>query len=246
MKFLSQIFITLTAIFFMPQTNAQEHLTHSIWNDLTSKHVSTKGNVDYKGFLQDEKKLDVYLNELSQQHPDKSWKKNDQLAFWINTYNAFTVKLILKYYPVNSIKDIAGSIYKINTPWDIKFIHIDNETYDLNNIEHGILRKKFKEPRIHFALNCASVSCPKLRNEAYIGEKIDAQLDDQAKCFINNPEKNKITAQDAQLSLIFKWFAGDFKSKKKNAIDFINKYSEEKIVGTTKISYLSYDWNLNE
>ena len=225
---------------------SQEHLEHKIWDNLVSTYVTEEGKVNYKGFVEDEAKLDQYLDSLSAHHPDDSWTKEDRLSFWINAYNAFTVKLIVKNYPVKSIKDLGGSIYKVNTPWDIKFIQIGNETYDLNNIEHGIIRKKFEEPRIHFAVNCASVSCPRLRNEAYVGKTLNEQLDDQARYFINNPDKNKIEAQIAYLSKIFNWFSGDFKSKYGSVINVINLYSVTKVTKKTKVYYLDYDWNLNE
>ncbi len=243
-KKISTVFFLL--IFTHVSSFGQEHFTHSIWNELTAKHVSAKGNVNYKGFIKDEKKLNTYLTELSKHHPEPEWDNNDQLAFWINAYNAFTVKLIIKNYPLKSIKDIGGSIYKVNTAWDIKFIHIGDETYDLNNIEHGIIRKDFDEPRIHFALNCASVSCPRLRNEAFVGSMLDEQLDDQAEKFINNPDKNTINSNNAELSKIFQWFKGDFNNGNSNVISFINRYSDKKITKKTKISYKSYDWNLNE
>ena len=168
------------------------------------------------------------------------------MAFWINVYNAFTVKLIVLNLPVKSIKDLGGSIYKVNTPWDIKFIKIGSKTYDLNNIEHKILRKKFKDPRIHFALNCASVSCPKLRNEAYVSSKLNKQLDEQTKYFINNSGKNIIKGDEAQLSKLFSWYRMDFKDGDGTVIDFINRYSNKKIDVRAKISYLEYDWNLND
>lgn len=224
----------------------QEHLAHTQWTALLQKHVDDKGHVNYKGFKADENKLNAYLTVLRENHPTKDWKKEDQLAFWINAYNAFTVKLIVKNYPVKSIKDLGGSIYKINTAWDIKFIKIGDETYDLNNIEHGIIRKEFNEPRIHLAVNCASVSCPKLRNEAYVGATLDAQLDDQASDFINDKSKNRITNSTAELSKIFTWFKGDFDTEDSNVIKFINQYSKVKITEKTEISYLDYDWNLNE
>lgn len=224
---------------------SQEHLKHEGWTTLLQTHVSETGFVDYKGIKEHENELDAYLTVLSQNHPTSAWDKKDQLAFWINAYNAFTVKLIVKNYPVISIKDLGGSIYKVNTPWDEKFIHIGDETYDLNNIEHGIIRKDFDDPRIHFAVNCASISCPPLRNEAYIGSKLNAQLDDQARTFINDPSKNKISKNKAQLSKIFTWFKGDFSQNGKTVIDFINEYATEKITAKTKISYFDYDWNLN-
>jgi hypothetical protein len=205
-----------------------------------------EGHVNYKGFKKDENLLDEYLAVLSANHPQSDWDKNDQLAFWINAYNAFTVKLIVKSYPVKSIKELGGSIYKVNTPWDEKFINIGDQIYDLNNIEHGIIRKQFEEPRIHVAVNCASVSCPRLRNEAFVGRKLEAQLDDQIRYFINNPVKNKITKNCAKLSKIFSWFKGDFTATGLTITEFINQYSEVKITKKTKRESLDYDWNLNE
>lgn len=224
----------------------QEHLKHEQWNTLLQKYVDDKGHVNYKGFKKDEIQLDKYLTVLSQNHPNKNWKEKDRMAFWINTYNAFTVKLIVKNYPVKSIKELGGSIYKVNTPWDIKFITIGSETYDLNNIEHSKLRKQFNDPRIHFAVNCASVSCPRLRNEAYVGEKLDKQLDDQADYFINHSGKNKISKGKAELSKIFNWYSGDFKQDGETFISFINKYAENKITDENQIIFLDYNWNLNE
>jgi Protein of unknown function, DUF547 len=226
--------------------DAQEHLKHTKWTALLQKYVKDDGMLNYSGLKKEESKLDDYLKVLSSNHPKASWKKNDRLAFWINAYNAFTVKLIIKSYPVKSIKDLGGSIYKVNTPWDIKFIRIGNETYDLNNIEHGIIRKKFEEPRIHFAVNCASVSCPNLRNEAYVGNRLDKQLNEQAKSFINDKSKNVISGKKAQLSKIFRWFKGDFSKKDSNFIKFINSYSDIKITKSTIIEYLDYSWKLNE
>lgn len=226
---------------------ANEHLTHKSWNDLLQKHVNDAGHVNYKSFKEDEEKLNDYLTVLSKNHPDKSWDKNDRLAFWINAYNAFTVKLIVKNYPVKSIKELGGAIYKVNTPWDIKFIKIGDEVYDLNNIEHTKIRKQFNDPRIHFAVNCASVSCPKLRNEAYIGDKVDDQLNDQARYFISNKVKNQIkSSKKAKLSKIFKWYKGVFTSSGKTIIEYINQFSDVKLDADATIEFLDYDWNLNE
>ena len=201
--------------------------------------------VNYKGFKSDKADLDAYLKILSDNAPQSNWSKNDEKAFWINAYNAYTVSLIVSKYPVKSIKDIAGKIYKINTPWDIKFITIGGKKYDLNNIEHSILRKKYNDPRIHFALVCASMSCPKLQQEAYTGSDIDKQLDAAGKEFLNDKTKNKITAGKAELSKYFSWYKGDF-TDKGSLPDFINKYSATKITAKTNISYLDYNWSLNE
>ena len=221
-------------------------ITHELWNTLTKTHVSESGQVNYTGFQKDKDKLSKYLDLLSQNHPNKkNWTKDEQLAYWINAYNAFTVKLIIDNYPTKSIKDIKNGIPFVSTVWDIKFINIEEATYDLNNIEHGIIRKQFDEPRIHTALNCASISCPKLRNEAFIPERLEEQLEDQMRYFVNNPVKNKITSDNLQLSKLLKWYKSDF-TKKGNLIDYLNKYSEVKINKDAKISHLDYDWNLNE
>ena len=159
-------------------------ISHTLWDSLLQLHVTTSGRVDYKGFIKDSTKLQQYLNLLSSHHPnDKFWTKEERLAYWINVYNAFTVKLIIDHYPVQSIKDIKNGIPFVNTVWDIKFIHIEDQTYDLNNIEHGIIRARFNDPRIHFAVNCASISCPKLLNKAFQAEKLNGQLNEAARSF---------------------------------------------------------------
>ncbi|GEO04616.1 DUF547 domain-containing protein [Adhaeribacter aerolatus] len=241
--------VLLLLIYVAVQTKlaAQTPVSHEAFTRLLKQHVNTAGNVNYKGFIKDSTQLNVYLKQLSANPPQKNWSKNDQLAYWINAYNAFTIQLIIRHYPLKSIKDI-GSIIKIpfvNTPWDIKFIRIGRNTYDLNNIEHDILRKNFNEPRIHFAIVCASVSCPKLLNEAFVVARVEQQLEAQAKDFINDPSRNKITPAKAQLSSIFSWFKDDF-TKQGNLVDFINKYASFKLRPNASITYLDYNWNLNE
>lgn len=220
---------------------------HSQWTALLAKHVAPNGDVNYKGFIADSVKLNKYLQLLEQGAPNpKTWSKNDQLAYWINAYNAYTVQLIIRNYPLKSIKEIGGKIPFVNSSWDIKFIKIGGTELDLNNIEHGIIRKEFSEPRIHFAVNCASVSCPRLRNEAYEGSKLDAQLTDQAKYFLSNQKKNQLgNGSSIKISKLFKWFKGDF-TEKEDLISFINRYSKVKVKENADIDYLEYDWNLNE
>ncbi|MEQ8472925.1 MAG: DUF547 domain-containing protein [Marinoscillum sp.] len=222
-------------------------VSHEKFTELLQDHVGSDGFVDYKGFKKDREKLNSYLELLKSTAPNKNWSDEEQIAYWINVYNAFTIDLVLQHYPVKSIKDIGSSIQVpfVNTPWDIKFIEIGGETYDLNNVEHGILRKKWEEPRIHFAVNCASYSCPKLRNEAFTAEKLNEQLDEQAKDFINDDFRNDITKNKAELSKIFDWFSGDFKNKMP-VREFINQYADVKIGENTKVTYKEYDWKLNE
>lgn len=238
-------FLTITLLLIAVFTFAQKAPSHQQWDKLLKKNVDEAGMVNYKGFQKDKSELDGYLKILSDNAPQKSWSEKDQIAYWINAYNAFTISLILQHYPVKSIKDIGGKIYKINTAWDIRFIKIGREKYDLNNIEHKFLRRKFDDPRIHFAIVCASMSCAKLRREAYSGTQLDAQLEDQGKDFLNDRSKNNITADKAQLSKYFSWYGGDF-TKNGSLVDFINKYSKTKITSNTKINYLDYNWSLNE
>lgn len=222
-------------------------VSHELWDSLLKKHVDEQGFVDYKGMQKDSTRLNKYLELLSGSHPNKkSWTKEEQMAYWINAYNAFTVKLILDHYPVNSIKDIKQGIPFVNTVWDIKFINIQGQEYDLNNIEHGILREFWNDARIHAAVNCASYSCPRLRDEAFTANELDAQLDDAMKLFINDSRRNKIGTDKAELSEIFNWFKGDFKDDAGSLQKFINRYSDKKITDQMDISHLEYDWKLND
>ncbi|MDQ3141683.1 MAG: DUF547 domain-containing protein [Bacteroidota bacterium] len=218
---------------------------HQKWNELLTKHVDKNGFVNYKSFIMDSNQLNIYLKKLETQSPQKSWSKNEVMAFWINAYNAFTVQLILRNYPVKSIKDIGGKIPFVNSTWDIKFIKIGNELLDLNNIEHTKLRKQFHDPRLHMVLVCASKSCPVLRREAFTAQRLFKQMDEQTKSFLKDPSRNSIKSSEAKLSMIFKWYGKDFKGKK-GIVDFINKYQEKKIDKKSKISYLDYDWSINE
>ncbi len=222
---------------------AKEHTSnipsHQLWDELVSTHVSESGKVDYKAFINNKDKLEQYLSLLKSSHPDKQWTKDEQMAYWINAYNAFTIKLILNNWPVNNIKNIGNE-----SPWDIEFIKIEDQTYNLNAIEHKILRKKFNDPRIHFAVNCASVSCPKLLNEAYNANKLDQQLTSRAKDFINKTSKNIIKENKIIISNIFKWYKEDF-IQKGTLIDYINQYSNIQINKNAKIEYKPYNWSLN-
>lgn len=222
-------------------------ISHDTFDTLLKIHVNEEGWVDYEGFLKDSVKFNKYLALLSANHPNKkNWSKNERLAYWINAYNAYTIELILDHYPVSSIKDIKDGTAFINSVWDIKFINIEGEEYDLNNIEHNILRQKFDEPRIHAAIVCASQSCPKLRNEAFVADRIDAQLKEQITGFINDDTRNNIISADkAELSKIFNWFKGDF-TKKGSLIEFINQYADEKLNADADIVWLDYGWGLNK
>jgi hypothetical protein len=223
-------------------------ISHAAFDSLLRKHVDEAGMVNYEGFIQDSVSFKEYLQLLSDHHPnDENWPREERIAYWINAYNAFTIKLIMDHYPVESIKDIKNGIPFVNTVWDIKFINIEGAEYDLNNLEHGILRPKYNEPRIHFAVNCASISCPKLQRFAYTGEKLDEQLDQAARDFLTDPDKNKISADRVQLSKILNWYWGDFKDQYDSRIELVNKYVNEiQVKPEAEVDFLDYDWGLND
>jgi len=213
-----------------------ELISHDKFNALLSKYVSSAGNVNYAGLKQDNGKLQVYLDELAATQVS-SLSKNEKLAFWINAYNAFTLKLIVDNYPINSITDLEGG-----KPWDKKWIKLNGKTLSLNNIENDIIRPEFKEPRIHFAVNCAAKSCPPLLNKAWTAANLESNFEKQTKKFVNNAQYNTIGTNSVQISKIFDWYGVDFG----NITAFLNKYSSTKIAEGTEIKFQDYNWALNK
>ncbi|MEM7483613.1 MAG: DUF547 domain-containing protein [Bacteroidota bacterium] len=210
---------------------------HDAWNAILKKYVDNDGNVDYAGLQKNSTGLDAYLKYLEQNPPSSSWSKNEKLAFYINLYNAATVKLILDNYPVQSIKDIPNR-------WKELWIPLGKETTSLNDIEHKVLRK-MDEPRIHFAINCASYSCPKLLNTAFTSKNMERLLTKAAVDFVNDKKRNRFENGQARLSKIFKWYKGDF-TEKTSLLEYINKHLDNPVNKKAKIDYLDYDWSLNE
>lgn len=215
---------------------AKPVFNHASFDQLLRKHVSSAGKVNYKGFKTDEAKLDAYLKLLENNSPKSDWSRQKKMAFWINAYNAATIKLILKNYPVSSIMKLHGG-----KPWDVKWIKIGDKTYTLNNIENDILRPKYKDARIHFAVNCAAKSCPPLLNKAWTESNLESNLEKQTRSFIKNTSQNTISAKAITISKIFEWYAVDFG----DIITFLNKYSTTKINSGAKVNYKEYDWSLN-
>ncbi len=210
--------------------------SHDVLDQLLKKYVSASGKVNYSGFKADEAKLDAYLKSLDNNPPASGWSKAKKMAYWINAYNAATIKLILKNYPVSSIMKLHGG-----KAWDQKWIPLGGKTYTLNNIEHDVLRPTYKDARIHFAVNCAAKSCPPLLNRAWTESNLNRYLEKQTKSFINDSKHNTISANAIEVSKIFEWYAVDFG----NLIDYLNKYSDTKINANAKISYKEYNWDLN-
>ncbi|MBT6881899.1 MAG: DUF547 domain-containing protein [Flavobacterium sp.] len=214
----------------------------SIFDSLLQKNVDKTGRVDYQSLKNNETLLDNYLAYIQNNEPTKEWSSNKKKAFWINTYNAYTIKIILNNYPLKSIRDI-----KIDgkTAWKIPFVKVGQKRYTLDQIEHKILRKKFNDPRIHVGINCASVSCPRLWNFAFTEDNIASSLDNLMKVFINDTTRNKISKNNVALSEIFNWFSKDF-IKNGTIINYLNTYAAIKISEKASIKYLTYDWSLNK
>lgn len=251
---MNKILLTsLVIISFFTISYSQEH---NLFSEILADHVKN-GLVDYKNLSRDNR-LNEYLAQLSKTNPE-NLSRNEKLAFWINAYNAFTLHIIVENYPIESITDLhtGGRIIGFilgKTVWDKEFIKINRKKYDLNEIEHEILRK-MDEPRIHFAIVCASISCPEIRNEAFEAEKLETQLKDQAFKFINDPTRNSfnLDKREANISEIFNWFEEDFGKDEEEVLLFLSNYLPVNIGSDIKlnvsewdVSYMNYDWRLND
>ncbi|HET8830142.1 MAG TPA: DUF547 domain-containing protein [Pelobium sp.] len=214
---------------------------HSVFDKLLKANVSDKGIVDYKAFVKDKVALQNYIKSLTQVNTAKL-NKNERTAFWINAYNALTIDQIVKHYPVTSITKIAGG--KV---WDQALPYkFDGKSLTLNDIEKKILLgTELFDARIHFAVNCAAVSCPTLINKAYTGSNVQEMLTKNTKSALSNPAFNKISSKSASISKLFDWYKADFVKAEGSVVNFINKYSAIKINNQTKIDYLAYNWSLN-
>jgi uncharacterized protein DUF547 len=223
---------------------------HSAFDRLLKAHV-VDGMVDYDAFAR-ASGFPAYLDQLARAQPETLSSK-EQLAYWINVYNAYTIQLVNAHKERKSIRNINKTlgVLKAMGPWKEEMVKAGGKTMSLDHVEHEIIRKRFQEPRIHFALVCAARSCPPLRREAYAGERLDDQLDDQARIFIaQSPDKNRVDVAraTAHLSPIFSWFKDDFGP---DLGRFLARYvpdgPERKLLesGKFKIVETPYDWSLN-
>jgi hypothetical protein len=231
----------LVIFLFLFNAYAYEH-EHKDFQKLLDKYVKVENKqslVNYNEIKKDPL-LDKYLEKLSavKESEYNKWTKDQQLAFLINAYNAFTIKLINNHYPLKSIKDI-GSFF--SGPWSKSFFTLLDRKRTLDWVEHKKIRKDFSEPRIHFAVVCASISCPNLQKTVYTEKNLEELLEKGAKFFLSDKNKNYVKDNKLYLSKIFKWYSGDFKDVKNFAIKRMNLKEEIK-----EIKYLSYDWSLNE
>jgi len=219
----------------VPNKPGPMNIDHAVFHKLLSSNVSNTGAVNYKS-IKGSPALDSYLKMLEAADVSKL-SQSEQLAFWINAYNAFTIKKVVSNYPISSIKDLDGG-----EPWDKKWINLNGKTLSLNDIENVIIRPQFNEPRIHFAVNCAAKSCPPLLNQAYSAGNLNTHMENLAKQFINSPKYNKIANDKVVISKIFEWYKEDFG----NIISYLNKYSDTKINDDATVEYMDYDWSLND
>jgi len=216
-----------------PQT-----LDHVAWDTLLQRYVSGNGKVNYAGLkAADKPALEAYCKSLADNPVEDSWSREEKMAYWINAYNAFTIKLIVDNYPTKSILNFDGG-----KTWDVKRIQLGGKKYSLNQIENDILRPQFKDARIHFAINCAAKSCPPLHNRAYTADNLETTLETRTRAFINDPKFNVLSASKAQVSKIFEWYGADFGDLKK----YLNQYASTPLKGTAAVTFQEYNWDLNE
>jgi len=247
--------LSLIVFVNLAQTKNDQHI---LFTQILNDYVHN-GLVNYIK-LKDDNRLDKYLNQLENTNPENLLTNEDKLVFWINVYNAFTLKFIIDEYPVESINDLHwGGLYLGSllgtTVWDDEKIVINGKRLSLNNIEHDITRKKFNEEKVHFAMVCASYSCPPLRNEAYEGFKLSKQLNEQARSFFNDETKNKFDLKEraAHLSKILDWYSSDFGNNDESILLYVSQFLDSEIADDIRkntsqweIDYLSYNWDLNE
>jgi len=257
---------------------SQEDFDHcyTIYNNLLNRYVKD-ASVDYQGFIDSKAEFEEFLKTLGDVNESdfEDWTEEQRLAFWINAYNAFTIKAIIDHYPIKRSFSLVGifyapsnSILQIKGVWTKLQFRVAGRMVTLDEIEHKILRKKFNEPRIHMAIVCASISCPDLRDEAYLASNLQGQLQEASYNFVNNPEKGVYVDESSgrvKFSKIFKWFGDDFIAsysskklfnnyslKENAALNFTSDYLESEqtkeylMSNKLKIGYLKYDWHLNE
>lgn len=239
---------------------------HAAFTKILAAHVKS-GVVDYRGIKQEIAALDAYIADLASVTAADfaKMRRDEQAAYLINAYNAFTLKLIADHYPVASIRDIGGKIggglfSGKSKQWKVSEYEVNGKKVQftamgkpvtLDEIEHDNLRAKFKDPRVHFALVCGAVSCPFLRSEAYTAKRISEQLDSQGKQFLADPFRNRLDEKKnvLYLSKIFDWFGGDFK-KSGSLYSFVQKYLPARTTASAakepSIEFLDYDWSLND
>jgi len=227
---------------------------HSAWEAMLKRHVVKDGDlnrVDYASWKRESRdELLGYIGRMEKVNVAKL-SRAEQYAYWVNLYNAVTVALILKHDPVDTIRDIDISPgFFSDGPWGAKLATVDGVKLSLDNIEHDILRENWDDPRVHYAVNCASIGCPNLAREAYRGETLDAQLERAARAYIASPRGVRFDGDRVTASKIYSWYDEDFGGSEAGVIKHLRQYAEgetaERLTGLSSIDDYEYDWSLND
>ncbi len=239
-------------------TGSSEAVDHSAWDRLLKAYVKPGADgmnrVDYAAFKSGgQADLKLYIGRLETINP-RALNRAEQFALLANLYNAKTIDIVLDHYPVKSIKDITlgGGLFAAfaGGPWKAKVTRLGGVELSLDDIEHGILRPIFKDPRVHYAVNCASIGCPNIGTEAFTGAKLNQQLEAAARAYVNHPRGVKIEGTSAAVSSIYNWFKADFAGDDRAVLAHLLKYASptltEKLRSVSSISYQAYDWGLND
>ncbi len=238
--------------FEMNQPNSTIVVDHSAWGDFLATYIVPKDGINFVRYsavsAADKLKLNTYIASLEAIDPT-SLNASEAFAFWANLYNAVTVKVILEHYPLKSIKDISYGAFT-RGPWKQELVSINGQQLTLDNIEHGILRVAWDEPRVHYAVNCASYGCPNLGAEPFSGATLDDQLTTAAISFINHPRGAMVKKDKVIVSSIYKWFREDFGGTEKGVLAHLNQYATgdlaEALKGHSDIDKYQYNWSLND
>ena len=258
-------YLTVILLLLAPSLAQAAGFDHSGWNSLLERHVKSSEaghatRVDYRALLKERPALRLYLQRASTvtRESFEQWSRAERLAFLINLYNAHTVELILSAYPLASIRDLR---FLFSSPWQKEIVPLFGEMVSLDEIEHGMIRADgaFAEPRIHFAVNCASIGCPALAGEAYTAEKLEDQLESATVHFLSDRSRNRLDGKTVRVSKIFKWYHQDFErgwggyrslaqffARYRNALGLSDIQAGQLINGEIDITFLDYDWSLNE
>jgi Protein of unknown function, DUF547 len=227
---------------------------HTAWDGLLSRYVRESADgvnrVNYAGWkasAADRAALAAYIRALEAERPS-ALPRAEAFAYWANLYNAVTVNVILARYPVASIRDIrseGGGLKGFIGPWQTKLVTVEDRRLSLDDIEQGIMRPTFRDPRVHYAVNCASIGCPNLPRRAFRGDTLEADLDAAARAYINHPRGVRVTPQGLRLSSIYKWYAADFGDLKTHLERYVTPARAAEIRASARIAGYGYDWSLN-
>ncbi len=234
-------------------SSATQTIDHSRWDALLGRYlVAADDGVNRFAYGRvsdaDRAQLDAYIDALAQL-PILEFRREQQMAYWINLYNAVTVQEILRFYPLDSIRDISSGLFS-SGPWKKELVEVDGEALTLDDIEHRILRPIWRDPRIHYAVNCASIGCPNLQPQAFTAGNTEMLLERGARDFVNHPRGARVVDGDLEVSSIYEWFKEDFDNSDAGVITHLRQYADAELLaaldGIERIDDDDYDWSIND